>query len=57
LLGQLPAHLLPGGLAILEIDCSHAAVAIREATKLLSSAKISVLNDLADLPRILKIQI
>ncbi len=56
LLAQLPAHLLQGGLALLEIDCTHAAIAITEATKVLTSAKISVLNDLAGLPRVLKIQ-
>jgi release factor glutamine methyltransferase len=56
LLTQLPFHLNPGGLALLEIDNSHAELSIIKATKIMSSAKISVIEDLANLPRLLKIQ-
>jgi release factor glutamine methyltransferase len=55
-LTQLPSHLNPGGLALLEIDISHAEISILEATNIMTSAKISVINDLADLPRLLIIQ-
>jgi release factor glutamine methyltransferase len=56
LLSQLPSSLNQGGLALLEIDISQAQVVIKEATKFIPSAKITVLNDLANLPRLLKIQ-
>jgi len=56
LLDQLPSSLNQGGLALLEIDYSQAQVAINQATKYVPSAKITVLNDLANLPRLLKIQ-
>ncbi len=56
LLAQLPAHLNSGGLALFEIDYIHAEIAINEAARILSSAKISLLNDLANLPRLLSIQ-
>jgi len=56
LLDQLPSSLNQGGLALLEIDYSQAQVAINQATKYIPSAKITVLNDLANLPRLLKIQ-
>ena len=56
LLDQLPSSLNQGGLALLEIDMSQAQVALKEATKSIPSAKITVLNDLSNLPRLLKIQ-
>jgi len=56
LLTQLPNHLNPDGLALLEIDESHAELSVLEATKIMTSAKISVIEDLANLPRLLKIQ-
>lgn len=56
LLSQLPAHLNPGGLALLEIDFSQKDLCIEIATKFFPSAKITVLDDLADLPRLLRIQ-
>jgi release factor glutamine methyltransferase len=57
LLTQLPIHLNPNGLALFEIDYSHAELSILEATKIMTSAKISVIEDLAHLPRLLKIQV
>jgi release factor glutamine methyltransferase len=56
LLSQLPGHLKPGGLALLEIDFSQSDLAIETASKFSTSAKITVLNDLANLPRVLRIQ-
>lgn len=56
LLSQLPAHLNPGGLALLEIDFSQKDLCIEIATNFFPSAKITVLDDLADLPRLLRIQ-
>ena len=56
LLKQLPSCLNQGGLALLEIDYSQAQLAINEATNILPSAKITVINDLANLSRLLKIQ-
>jgi release factor glutamine methyltransferase len=56
LLSQLPSHLLPGGLALLEIDYYQKDLSIEVATNFFPSAKITVLNDLADLPRLLRIQ-
>jgi release factor glutamine methyltransferase len=56
LLAQLPFHLNHGGLALLEIDISHDELSVLEATKIMTSAKISVIHDLAKLPRLLVIQ-
>lgn len=56
LLAQAPKNLKPGGLILLEIDDSHANLAMNEATNFLPSAKITIMNDLAQKPRILKIQ-
>ncbi len=56
LLSQMPSQLNPGGLALLEIDFSHKELCIKVATNFFPSAKITVLNDLADLPRLLRIQ-
>lgn len=56
LLSQLPSCLNQGGLALLEVDCTQGQIAINEATKFLPSAKITILNDLANLPRLLRIQ-
>lgn len=56
LLTQLPTHLNPGGLVLLEIDNSHAELCVPESTKIMTSAKISIIEDLTNLPRLLKIQ-
>lgn len=56
LLGQTPKNLKPGGLILLEIDDSHSLMASIEATNFLPSAKITVINDLAQKPRLLIIQ-
>ena len=57
LIAQLPDHLNPGGLALLEIDNSHADLCIYESSKIMTSATISVINDLANLSRLLVIQL
>ncbi len=57
LLGQAPINIKPGGLLLLEIDDSQALMAADEATKFLPSAKITVINDLAQKPRLLRIQV
>ncbi len=56
LLAQLPDHLNPGGLALLEIDISQAELCIHESSKIMTSATIDVINDLASLSRLLVIQ-
>lgn len=56
LLGQAPKNLKPGGLILLEIDDSHSLMASIETTNFLPSAKITVINDLAQKPRLLIIQ-
>lgn len=56
LLGQVTKNIKPGGLLLLEIDDSQALLAANEATKFLPSAKITVNNDLAQKPRLLRIQ-
>lgn len=57
LLVQAPKSLKPGGLILLEIDDSHLELATIETTNILASAKITVINDLADKPRLLRIQL
>lgn len=56
-LAQIPSHLNPGGLALLEIDDSQSRLAVNEATKFLPSAKITLLDDLAKFHRVLRIKI
>jgi release factor glutamine methyltransferase len=56
LLDQAPKNLKPGGLILLEIDDSHSQLAPIEVTNFSPSAKITVINDLAQKPRLLKIQ-
>lgn len=57
LLGQAPKNIKPGGLLLLEIDDSQVLLANNAATKFLPSAKITVINDLAQKPRLLRIQV
>lgn len=56
LLAQIPDHLNPGGLALFEIDISQAEPCIHESSKIMTSATIDVINDLANLSRLLVIQ-
>ena len=56
LLRQAPKNLKPGGLILLEIDDSHTLLATTESTIFFPSAKITIINDLAQKPRLLKIQ-
>lgn len=55
LLGQLPAHLLPGGAAFFEIGAAQGPAALRAATDLLPSARIMLDKDLAGLDRVLRV--
>ncbi len=57
LLSQSQEHLYPGGLLILEIESSLANSVLDLAKTLLPRASITLLNDLANLPRIIKIQV
>jgi len=56
LLTQIPDHLNTSGLALLEIDISQAELCIHESSKIMTSATIDVINDLANLSRLLVIQ-
>ncbi len=55
LLGQLAAHLLPGGAAFLEIGASQGPAALRAATAILPAAHIALDQDLAGLDRVLSV--
>ncbi len=55
LLGQLPAHLLPGGAAFFEIGASQGPAALRVAGELLPSARVTLDKDLAGLDRVLSV--
>jgi len=55
LLGQLPAHLLPGGAAFFEIGASQGAAALRAAAEALPSAHVTLDKDLAGLDRVLSV--
>jgi release factor glutamine methyltransferase len=56
LLATLPSHLAPGGLALLEIESGQGETALAIASQYFPSANISVLRDLSDLPRIVRIE-
>ncbi len=55
LLGQLSAHLLPGGAAFFEIGASQGAAALRAAAEALPSAHVTLDKDLAGLDRVLSV--
>jgi release factor glutamine methyltransferase len=55
LLGQLPARLAPGGLALLEIEAGQGNSALELAAKTLAGWPARVYTDLAGLPRMLRI--
>ncbi len=55
LLGQMPSRLRPGGLALLEIDCTQGERAAALARERFPSAQIAVLPDLAGLDRVLRV--
>lgn len=55
LLGQLPAHLLPGGAALFEIGAAQGPAARSAAADLLPSARIMLDKDLAGLDRVLRV--
>lgn len=57
LLRQSREHLKPGGMIILEIEEGQSESASTVAEALLPGGKISILNDLANHPRILKIMV
>lgn len=57
LLEQSPNHINPGGLVILEIEAGQSQSVLQMANSLFSTAKIDLINDLANHPRILKIQV
>jgi release factor glutamine methyltransferase len=56
LIEQAPAALAPGGLMLLELDCSHAGAASDIAHTFFPKAAVSVLPDLNELDRLLKIE-
>jgi release factor glutamine methyltransferase len=53
LLGQLDAHLLPGGLAVFEIGASQGPAALQAARALLHGWQVELRQDLAKLDRVL----
>ncbi len=55
LLAQLPARLVPGGLALLEIEAGQGNSALDLAVKILAGWPARVSTDLAGLPRLLRI--
>ncbi len=55
ILTQCPDHIKPGGMIILEIESSQGEAVFKLASKVFPQAKISILDDLAQHPRILKI--
>jgi release factor glutamine methyltransferase len=56
LLKTLPAHMKPGGLALLEIDASQGAETLRLAQEQFPSAEVTVCQDLSGKDRLLSIQ-
>lgn len=56
LLGQLPDHLLPDGLALLEIGSGQRRAAIEAARQLLPGAEVTVIPDQWGLDRVLRVR-
>lgn len=56
LLHQIPAHINPGGLILLEIEAGQGESALKLAASLFPNFKIKILSDLAGLPRVLRIE-
>lgn len=57
LLQQVVNHIMPGGLIILEIESNQSNSVLNLAKTLLPNGENTLLNDLAKLPRIIKIQV
>lgn len=57
LLAGLPASLAPGGLALLEIEAGQGSSAAALARRAFPQAAVSVLNDLAGRPRLLRVEL
>ena len=57
LLSELPAHLLPGGAALLEMDPRQIAAATRLATAAVPGASVRAVRDLAGRERVLVVEV
>jgi len=57
LLRAAPRWLAPGGLLLMEFESPQSETILRKAKEFYPSARIEILNDLAGLPRLLKIHI
>jgi release factor glutamine methyltransferase len=55
LLAQLPAHLLPGGMAVFEIGAAQGQLALQAARETLPGWRVELLPDLAKLDRVLRV--
>jgi release factor glutamine methyltransferase len=56
LLGQIPTHITTPGLALLEFQFDQADHLLDMAAKVIPNSKTTILNDLAKLPRVLRIE-
>jgi release factor glutamine methyltransferase len=57
LLVEAPAHLLPGGMLLMEIEATEGLAALSQASDIFPKARIQLLRDLSGHDRLLEIQI